>query len=329
MDPTHLNGHQPQPIILKHEEFETGEVGIVQLTQLGGGPPLGGVSDILTFPQPHPAGVPVADLVHAAQDPVSFATAGIPGFDFFPTPSPLVTSTTTTLPRDEFLPSTQHLPEIAPTGTTVFKSIVIGPTNDSPADRDSPLESSTISTSNLGEMTSDMVDIKTEATPPQELLTTAKGRKRASRSASCSSSSSSSTTSKKSAIGKKKRLSNDAKSARHKKLISPEELNQQRNQANIRERQRTQSLNDAFQNLRQRIPTLPSDKMSKIQTIKLAVDYIGFLFNVVNKDGEPGPGGHVNGAFEKQELSYAFNVWRMEDVMRNGSSKSPTKMQEN
>ena len=55
---------------------------------------------------------------------------------------------------------------------------------------------------------------------------------------------------------------------------------QQRSLANVRERQRTQSLNDAFAQLRTIIPTLPSDKLSKIQTLKLATRYIDFLYQV-------------------------------------------------
>ncbi|KAF7655581.1 hypothetical protein LDENG_00053810 [Lucifuga dentata] len=51
---------------------------------------------------------------------------------------------------------------------------------------------------------------------------------------------------------------------------SYEELQNQRVLANVRERQRTQSLNEAFASLRKIIPTLPSDKLSKIQTLKLA-----------------------------------------------------------
>ncbi|KYO26768.1 twist-related protein 1 isoform A [Alligator mississippiensis] len=51
---------------------------------------------------------------------------------------------------------------------------------------------------------------------------------------------------------------------------SYEELQTQRVMANVRERQRTQSLNEAFAALRKIIPTLPSDKLSKIQTLKLA-----------------------------------------------------------
>lgn len=49
-----------------------------------------------------------------------------------------------------------------------------------------------------------------------------------------------------------------------------EDFHTQRIMANVRERQRTQSLNDAFKSLQQIIPTLPSDKLSKIQTLKLA-----------------------------------------------------------
>ena len=50
--------------------------------------------------------------------------------------------------------------------------------------------------------------------------------------------------------------------------------------ANVRERQRTKSLNDAFSTLREIVPTLPSDKLSKIQTLRLASKYIGFLKQV-------------------------------------------------
>jgi hypothetical protein len=52
--------------------------------------------------------------------------------------------------------------------------------------------------------------------------------------------------------------------------------------ANVRERQRTESLNEAFEKLRNIIPTLPSDKLSKIQTLKLATNYIKFLYSLLN-----------------------------------------------
>lgn len=54
------------------------------------------------------------------------------------------------------------------------------------------------------------------------------------------------------------------------KTEETDEFSNQRVMANVRERQRTQSLNDAFKALQQIIPTLPSDKLSKIQTLKLA-----------------------------------------------------------
>lgn len=59
-----------------------------------------------------------------------------------------------------------------------------------------------------------------------------------------------------------------------------EDFQTNRTMANVRERQRTQSLNEAFGHLRKVVPTLPSDKLSKIQTLKLATRYIDFLFQV-------------------------------------------------
>ncbi|RWS21896.1 twist-related protein 2-like protein [Leptotrombidium deliense] len=59
-----------------------------------------------------------------------------------------------------------------------------------------------------------------------------------------------------------------------------EDVQNQRVLANVRERQRTQSLNEAFSSLRKIIPTLPSDKLSKIQTLKLASRYIQFLYQI-------------------------------------------------
>lgn len=62
--------------------------------------------------------------------------------------------------------------------------------------------------------------------------------------------------------------------------VSFEEIQNQRYMANVRERERTKNLNEAFTCLRKVIPTMPSDKLSKIQTLKLARDYIGFLYKV-------------------------------------------------
>nr|CAI5855607.1 unnamed protein product [Callosobruchus analis] len=80
--------------------------------------------------------------------------------------------------------------------------------------------------------------------------------------------------------------------------------------ANVRERQRTQSLNEAFASLRKSIPTLPSDKLSKIQTLKLAARYIDFLYQVLSTSTPELPGdGDVLG---NEKLSRAFSMWRME-----------------
>lgn len=69
---------------------------------------------------------------------------------------------------------------------------------------------------------------------------------------------------------------------RRKLGATEEDMQTQRVQANVRERQRTQSLNDAFAQLRKSIPTLPSDKLSKIQTLRLASKYIDFLCQVIH-----------------------------------------------
>lgn len=102
-----------------------------------------------------------------------------------------------------------------------------------------------------------------------------------------------------------------------------EELQTQRILANVRERQRTQSLNDAFSQLRKIIPTLPSDKLSKIQTLKLATRYIDFLYQVLRNeemDARLSASYYSNGNGNQGRLSYAFSVWRMEGAWQKGSN---------
>ena len=94
-------------------------------------------------------------------------------------------------------------------------------------------------------------------------------------------------------------------------LSGLEDPHGQRVIANIRERQRTQSLNDAFASLRKIIPTLPSDKLSKIQTLKLASRYIDFLYQVLQNDELDTKLAGCN-YLAHERLSYAFSVWRME-----------------
>ncbi|XP_046477969.1 twist [Neodiprion pinetum] len=121
--------------------------------------------------------------------------------------------------------------------------------------------------------------------------------------------------------------------ARRKSGATVEEIQNQRVMANHRERQRTQNLNEAFASLRQIIPTMPSDKLSKIQTLKLATRYIDFLYQVLHcstenregleDNGERSPGKIVLGARKitgslsrnytaQDKLTTAFNMWRME-----------------
>lgn len=58
-----------------------------------------------------------------------------------------------------------------------------------------------------------------------------------------------------------------------------------RNTANKKERRRTQSINNAFADLRDCIPNVPADtKLSKIKTLRLAASYIGYLMSVLESD---------------------------------------------
>uniref|UniRef100_A0A8D8LPQ2 Heart- and neural crest derivatives-expressed protein 2 n=1 Tax=Cacopsylla melanoneura TaxID=428564 RepID=A0A8D8LPQ2_9HEMI len=55
--------------------------------------------------------------------------------------------------------------------------------------------------------------------------------------------------------------------------------------ANKKERRRTQSINNAFSDLRECIPNVPSDtKLSKIKTLRLATSYISYLMKVLETD---------------------------------------------
>ncbi|XP_061470525.1 twist-related protein 2-like [Rhineura floridana] len=98
-----------------------------------------------------------------------------------------------------------------------------------------------------------------------------------------------------------------------------EDMHTQRVIANVRERQRTQSLNDAFAELRKIIPTLPSDKLSKIQTLKLAARYIDFLYQVLQSDELDHKISSCN-YLAHERLSYAFSVWRMEGAWSMSAS---------
>lgn len=57
----------------------------------------------------------------------------------------------------------------------------------------------------------------------------------------------------------------------------------QRRAANIRERRRMFNLNEAFDKLRRKVPTFAYEKrLSRIETLRLAITYIGFMSELMN-----------------------------------------------
>jgi hypothetical protein len=63
--------------------------------------------------------------------------------------------------------------------------------------------------------------------------------------------------------------------------------NHQRYAANMRERRRMQSINEAFEGLRTYLPTLPYEKkLSKVDTLRLSIAYINFLTDLLNRDAK-------------------------------------------
>lgn len=139
--------------------------------------------------------------------------------------------------------------------------------------------------------------------------------------------------------------SNSRRLARgRKKPLTSEEQMKQRMLANGRERQRTQDLNEAFANLRGHIPTQPCDKVSKIQTLRLAAFYIEFLSGKVDdvrqrshqaasRSAPPSPLASTSSSVaraaedptkeSKDSLSKDFNLFRIEKDHSNRLNRSP------
>ncbi|XP_043668110.1 pancreas transcription factor 1 subunit alpha isoform X2 [Vespula pensylvanica] len=116
----------------------------------------------------------------------------------------------------------------------------------------------------------------------------------------------------------------------------PRQAVQQRQAANMRERRRMQNINDAFEGLRAHIPTLPYEKrLSKVDTLKLAIGYIKFLNELVRADkgNDPltGNGGHsrCSGRDDTKKIivrsggnpfiSHSLSWSRESDVSSNGT----------
>lgn len=82
-----------------------------------------------------------------------------------------------------------------------------------------------------------------------------------------------------------------------RKKNSEDQYIHQRQMANLRERKRMQCINEAFEGLRSHIPTLPYERrLSKVDTLRLAISYINFLADLINSDD--GVSGQFPKSFE-------------------------------
>lgn len=89
-----------------------------------------------------------------------------------------------------------------------------------------------------------------------------------------------------------------------------------RTSANRKERRRTLSINNAFSNLRGSIPNVPSDtKLSKIKTLRLAISYISYLNEILEK-----------GDSELAQTGFKADISRKRErrVMPTEKEKKPT-----
>ena len=89
---------------------------------------------------------------------------------------------------------------------------------------------------------------------------------------------------------------NTSRKIKNRKRNGPNQHGYQREAANLRERKRMQSINEAFEGLRSHIPTLPYEKrLSKVDTLRLAIGYIAFLSQLVQADIRAGNGSTRTG----------------------------------
>nr|XP_006822740.1 PREDICTED: class A basic helix-loop-helix protein 15-like [Saccoglossus kowalevskii] len=111
------------------------------------------------------------------------------------------------------------------------------------------------------------------------------------------------------------------KMTRRRRPVSARERNLRRLESNERERMRMHSLNDAFQNLRDVIPHVNCErKLSKIETLTLAKNYISALTGVITEmktelDRKQGdvkgyePNNNCNGVATKELDEAAAEAW--------------------
>jgi hypothetical protein len=88
--------------------------------------------------------------------------------------------------------------------------------------------------------------------------------------------------------------------------------NHQRQAANMRERRRMQSINEAFELLRTQLPTLPYEKkISKVDTLKMAIGYINFLTDLLNNDTRYN--NNSSSSKEAKKFIYVFQKYNYND----------------
>lgn len=77
----------------------------------------------------------------------------------------------------------------------------------------------------------------------------------------------------------------------------------QRKAANMRERRRMKSINDAFDSLRKCIPVTDTvdRKLSKVDTLKFALSYIRYLTDLIKSTNDFAPSQHPSASDRKQE----------------------------
>lgn len=102
---------------------------------------------------------------------------------------------------------------------------------------------------------------------------------------------------------------------------------------NTRERWRQQNVNSAFAELRKLIPTHPPDKkLSKNETLRLAMRYINFLINILADQGitKAGATSHTNiwGVFEPEPQFSNTKHWTVIDQSSDPSPGTSSDTQE-
>lgn len=110
------------------------------------------------------------------------------------------------------------------------------------------------------------------------------------------------------------RSSSTSSSAKKRKRVATVA---QRRAANIRERRRMFNLNEAFDKLRRKVPTFAYEKrLSRIETLRLAITYISFMDQVIRNESKApsaGPTGPTTAAASSSQLpatSGADNSYR-------------------